>query len=163
MRPDASLPIDEPSVDVVTYHARTSDLVEGVVSCDSTDLILVSAHTTTRVFVDVDSLLNTPEWSKVASGNTNHTQDSGHQQDPEVLKHRKDKTTEHHQHRAAHQDLASSHAVRNEREESAEKDIAQQRKSHKQPDTMIGEVEGGEEDCCILMSVVDPLKQSMRA
>lgn len=38
--PDASLPRLEPSVDVVTYHARTSDLVVGVVSCDTIDLRL---------------------------------------------------------------------------------------------------------------------------
>ena len=42
IRPDTSLPILDPSVDVVTYHARTSDLVEGVVNCDKTDLWAVS-------------------------------------------------------------------------------------------------------------------------
>lgn len=40
IRPEASLPIDDPSVDVVTYHASTSDLVDGVVSCDITDLFV---------------------------------------------------------------------------------------------------------------------------
>lgn len=38
IRPDASLPMLEPSVDIVTYHANTSARVVGVVSCERTDL-----------------------------------------------------------------------------------------------------------------------------
>ena len=38
IRPEASLPIDVPSVETVTYHARTSDRVDCVVRCERTDL-----------------------------------------------------------------------------------------------------------------------------
>ena len=40
--PEASLPIAEPSPEVVTYHARTSDLVDDVVSCEMIDLSDIS-------------------------------------------------------------------------------------------------------------------------
>jgi len=40
--PEASLPIAEPSPEVVTYHARTSDLVDEVVSCEMVDLSDIS-------------------------------------------------------------------------------------------------------------------------
>ena len=37
-RPEVSLPKLDPNVDVVTYHAKTSARVFGVVSCERTDL-----------------------------------------------------------------------------------------------------------------------------
>ena len=72
--PDASLPRLDPSVAVVTYHARTSDLDFGVVSCDKTDLCLISA---TRNF-DIlarNLLLYASKRAKVTPSDANHTYD----------------------------------------------------------------------------------------
>lgn len=43
MRPAASEPTDKPHVDMVTYHASTSDLLAGVVRCDMMDLVMLLA------------------------------------------------------------------------------------------------------------------------
>lgn len=73
-RPDASLPKDEPKVDVVTYHARTSDLVVGVVSCDNTDLQLLISIDICDELGRSDSLFYTPKRTKVAACHTNDPQ-----------------------------------------------------------------------------------------
>ena len=102
MRPDVSLPTLDPKVEVVTYQARTSDRVEGVVSCESIDLTCgvspANDHSSSRVRLPKGmapgtgehSLLDTSKWPKVAAGDADHPHNRREKQDPEILKQGKD-------------------------------------------------------------------------
>ena len=108
IRPDASLPKLEPIAEIVTYHARTSALVLGVVSWDSTDLEYLLAlkvvtsvlQLTPRYFEMVQNRHLRAEltyvWAKILLGHTcdtDHAHHRSHEQDQEVLKYGKDQST----------------------------------------------------------------------
>lgn len=81
--PDTSLPILEPSVAVVTYQARTSALVEGVVNCDRTDLWRrqgLPSHSASQHL-----LLYASERPKVSTCHTDHPQNGCKEEDPEIF------------------------------------------------------------------------------
>ena len=89
--PDASLPMLEPRVEVVTYHARTSARIEGVVSCDKTDLCHCQNTRNSLCFLRY-SLLYTSKRPKVATSDTDHAQNCCQEQDPEIFEDREDST-----------------------------------------------------------------------
>lgn len=66
--PAASLPIDRPHVDIVTYQASTSDRLVGVVSWEMMDLsVQVSLPVKSSEWVWVSILFDGSKWSKITA------------------------------------------------------------------------------------------------
>lgn len=150
IRPEASLPALDPSVDVVTYHASTSARVEGDVSCESIDLEVKIKRTVSQSICqnmqlslekpergNRDLLFNTSKRTKISTGDTDNTQDGGEQQDPEILEDGEDEAAHNHQERSSHQHPPSADAVGDQRQERAEEYITQQRQRHEDSNLVV--------------------------
>ena len=72
MRPAASEPMDKPHVDIVTYHASTSDLLAGVVRCDMMDLVMLLAGCNIQDRIMVEILFDSSERAEVAACCADH-------------------------------------------------------------------------------------------
>lgn len=106
-------------------------------------------------------LFNTPERTKVASCDADDAEDGGHQQDPEILKDGEHNPAQDHQHRARHQHPPPAHAVRDQRQECAQEDIAQQGQRHEDADLMVRVFQRGKEDGCAY-GCIDKLETSFK-
>lgn len=98
-------------------------------------------------------LFNVAKGPKVTTCDADHAKDGRQQEDPEVLKDGENDTAHDHDYGAAEEDIPPTGAVGNERDESAQNHISEQREGHEQADLVVGEAKGRKEDGCGLESV----------